>query len=266
VLHRRRAFEISSKDIVVAEKPVAKPPVSTVRSVQVGGESFTDRVLPHLKKIIAVAVAVVAVLAVIFGLRARAEGKRADNTGKLANVLTTAAGSINPAPEVAAAGSAAATAPTGFVTRADRGGAVLNELAKNNTAPDTQLLTASMLYEAGKFSEAIMAYQKLTNLAGFDGVIAREGLGLALEAAATAQTDAAAQHKGYEDALAAFKSAQPTDGGDRRAYSLYHEGRMLVLLQKKADAKIAFEKAKELAANTGLADLVQDRIAALGRM
>jgi tetratricopeptide (TPR) repeat protein len=241
----------------VAEKPVAKPAVTPVN---IGGESFLERLLPHLKKIIAVALVVVAILGVIFGLRWRAESKRESQTAKLAEVLSTAA-------QQARVGDAPADPATpSFANRAERGAAVLNALAKNNGAPSTGLLAASMLFESGKFEEAIGAYQKLTSVAGIDGALAREGLGLALEAKAAAGTDAAARQKGYEEALAAFKAIEPAETGERKTYALYHEARMLALIGKKADAKAVFAKAKEMSKSGGLGELIDGSIAALENM
>jgi len=67
-------------------------------------------------------------------------------------------------------------------------------------------------------------------------VVAREGVGYTLEA------------KGELDAaLEAFRAMQPDEGGPRREYALYHEGRILSAQGKKDEAKAAFEKALEKA-------------------
>ena len=93
----------------------------------------------------------------------------------------------------------------------------------------------------------------------------REGLGLALEAKAAAEKDAAARQKGLEEALATFATEQPEDNGPRRAYALYHQARLQLLLGKRADARSLFEKAKEAGKDDlELMDLVEKRLAALG--
>ena len=105
--------------------------------------------------------------------------------------------------------------------------------------------------------------QKLT---GLDGVLAREGLGMALEMKAEADKDATARQKGLEEALAAFQAMQPDDKGAGRAYALYHQGRILMLLGKRDDAKAAFQKAKDIGKDkdADLAELVEERLAMLG--
>jgi predicted RNA polymerase sigma factor len=50
----------------------------------------------------------------------------------------------------------------------------------------------------------------------------------------------------------------------RRAYSLYHQGRVLGMLGKTAEAKAAFEQAKELGGEGALAQMIDERLAILG--
>jgi tetratricopeptide (TPR) repeat protein len=101
---------------------------------------------------------------------------------------------------------------------------------------------------------------------GLDGVLAREGLGLALEAKATAEKDPTARQQALEDSLAAFVAMQPDDKGPGRAYALYHQGRILVQLGKRDEAKAAFQKAKDIGKDkdADLAELVDERLAMLG--
>ena len=241
----------------MAQPTVAKSPVTPVSPVNLGGESFLDRLIPHMKKIVVVGVAVLALLAVIFIIRWRGESKRAKETEKLAATLFVASQPVR------AEGAVPDPAEPGYGSRVERAAAVLDSLAKKPTSVGTRLLTASMLFDAGKYDEALAAYQKASTLNGIDGVLAREGVGMSLEAKAQASTDAAAKQKGFEDALAAFRAVQPNEQGPRRLYGIYHEARMLALLGKTADAKVAFEKAKLLAKETGLELLIEDRLTAL---
>jgi predicted RNA polymerase sigma factor len=78
------------------------------------------------------------------------------------------------------------------------------------------------------------------------------------------EKDAGARQKGLEEALAVFQSMQPDDKGPRHAYALYHQGRILALLGKTAEAKARLEKAKELGKDTTLAELIDERLAGLG--
>ena len=96
-------------------------------------------------------------------------------------------------------------------------------------------------------------------------MLAREGLGLALEMKAVAEKEPAARQKGLEEALAAFQAMQPDDKGPRHAFALYHQGRMLGLLGKRADAKATLEKAKEAGKDIAeLPELIDERLASLG--
>jgi hypothetical protein len=100
-------------------------------------------------------------------------------------------------------------------------------------------------------------------------VLCREGIGIALEAKAAAEKDAAARNKLLEEALTAYQRMQPDEKGPRRAYALYHQGRILDErnLNRKAEAKAAYEKANELLTaepRHELKDLLQQRLAVLG--
>jgi predicted negative regulator of RcsB-dependent stress response len=96
--------------------------------------------------------------------------------------------------------------------------------------------------------------------------LCREGIGLAIEAKATAGKDSAARQKGLEEALAAFVAMQPDEAGPRRAYALYHQGRIQLLLGKRAEAKAQFEAAKTANkdGDRELMEMVEQRLAALG--
>ena len=104
---------------------------------------------------------------------------------------------------------------------------------------------------------------------GIQGVLAREGLGIALEAKAAAEKDAAARGKLLEEALASYQRMQPDEKGPRYIYAIYHQGRLQAALGKSAEAKTLFEKANELLAAghselRELRELISKRLAALG--
>ena len=69
----------------------------------------------------------------------------------------------------------------------------------------------------------------------------------------TRMKDDGARQKGYAEALAAFATMQPDENGPRAAFALYHQGRMQVLLGKRAEAKALFEKAR-----TANPDMIRD--------
>jgi hypothetical protein len=239
------------KDSDNAGKPGFDP-----KPVKLGGESIVDRLMPYRKKIgiaILLAFAVWGAIAVVFWIR---NSKREKNTAKIVKVVDVAQR------EVRAAGTEPdpnATAPT-YATNKERADAVLDTIVKQG-ASVSPTYKASLLMQAGKIDEAIVEYRKHTTGRTLDNVLAREGLGLALEAKAEKEKDAAARQKGLEEALSTFQTMQPDEKGPRRAYAMYHQGRILSLLGKVAEAKVALEKAKELGGPT---DMIEERLATLG--
>ncbi len=106
---------------------------------------------------------------------------------------------------------------------------------------------AGLLMDAGKTDEAIAEYRRGIGESGLEGVMSREGLGIALETKALAEKDNAAKQKGLEEALAVFSTMQTDETGPRYAYAIYHQARIQETLGKKAEAKALYEKAKPLA-------------------
>ncbi len=146
-----------------------------------------------------------------------------------------------------------------------RANALLDTLANEGTSAGGHAYRASLLVQAGKLDDAIAEYKAGQGQTGLDGVLDREGLGLAQEMKAEAEKDAATRQKGLEAALATFQAMQPDEKGPRRAFALYHQGRMLSLLGKTAEAKTVLDQAKELGKdNAELAELIDQRLASLG--
>jgi hypothetical protein len=230
------------------------------KPVVVGGESFIDRIYPHRKKIGIFVVSgflVWAAIAVFIHFR---DAKLEKATDKLAAVLEAGNAPVRE-PGVAA------DPKSKEVTYADskaRANAILDAIAKQGTNAAGPTYRASLLVEAGKYDDAIAEYRKAQAQTGLDGVLAREGLGLAQEMKAMAEKDATAQHKGLEEALATFQAMQPDPAGPRYAFALYHQGRMLDLLGKEADAKTMLEKAKQDGKDPELSALIDARLASMG--
>jgi tetratricopeptide (TPR) repeat protein len=176
---------------------------------------------------------------VVLVIRWRKNVKQEQATVKLGEVLDSARKQVNPdmKPED----------KDTFKSAKDRANAVLDAMAKSGATPVASY-HGGVLLDAGKFDDAIATFKKGETKPGLEGVLCREGLGLALEAKAMADKDAAARQKGLEEALAAFTAMQPDEAGERRAHALYHMGRIQQTLGKTADAKASFEKAKPLAA------------------
>jgi tetratricopeptide (TPR) repeat protein len=221
--------------------------------------SLLDRILPHMKKILITIGVVTVVLSVFFTRRWWIERGEQKETYQLAQVLQVASEPVRPKGDTLDPKN-----PT-FADDAERANAVLTAAA----AHDVELSPAyrgGMLLDIGKVDEAITAYRAGIGLPEPEGVIAREGLGIALEQKATAEKDATARQRGFEDALVAYQSMQPDPAGPRYAYGQYHVGRILVLLGKNDEAKAAFTKAKEAAKGSTdmLPELIEKRLASLG--
>ncbi len=236
------------------------------KPVTLGGESIVDRLMPYRKKIglaILLGFAVWAVIAVVFYIR---NNKREKNTAKIAQVLDVANRQVQAPDPVPTPPDPNDTTkkPITYATNKERAEAVLAEMQKTG-ASFSSAYRASLLIQAGKLDEAIAEYRKAQDSKLLDGVLAREGLGIALETKAQAEKDAAARQKGLEEALVVFQAMQPDEKGPRRAYALYHQGRILGLLGKTAEATEAFKKAKEQGGGEGaLADQIEERLAGLG--
>lgn len=244
----------------------ASKPKEPPKPVQIGGESLADRILPHLKKIIVVLLILAAITSVIFGFRACKHRGQVKNTGKLAQVLEVAQRPVTPpAPELPGMPKPEPKAGA-FATSQERAKAVLEEMRKQDaTAPSAY--RASVLLEAGELDAAIEEYKRGQDAEGMPGVLAREGLGAALEAKAAAEKDAAARGKLLEEALATYQRMQPDEKGPRHVYALYHQGRLQAGLGKTAEAKTLFEKASALLSTDPrheLKELLQKRLAAMG--
>jgi tetratricopeptide (TPR) repeat protein len=234
------------------------------KPVTVGGESLVDRLYPHRKKI-AIFIATGAVLWGIIAVVIHFKDSKAEKaTTKIAAVLDLGMQPVGSAAEPDGSDSAAGSAA--FSDTKDRANKLLDALAKLGTDAAGPVYRASLLVQAGKLDDAIAEYKRGQGELGIDGVLAREGLGLAEEQKAEdPKNDAATRQKGLEEALATFQSMQPDDNGPRRGFAFYHQGRILALLGKTADAKTAFDKAKELAkTDPELGDLVDERLASLG--
>jgi tetratricopeptide (TPR) repeat protein len=238
--------------------PSAKPGFDP-KPVQLGGESLIDRLIPHMKQIVIAILIVAAVLTTIFVVKYIKERGRQKETAKLVKVLEIGQQEVR-SPNTPA--DPKAKEPT-HASNKERALATLAALDKQG-AKSSGVYRASLLVQAGQLDDAITEYRKHTTGKTLDNVLAREGLGIALEMKAEQQKDAAARQKGLEEALAAFQSMQPDDKGPRYAYALYHQGRMLALLGKTAEAKTQLEKAKELGKETPLANLIDERLAGLG--
>lgn len=230
------------------ETSTAAPGVNP-KAVKIGGESLADRIIPHIKKILIMVVMVAVAISVILVIRWRGEVNKERQTEKLLPVLEVARTPVGPAqPEIPGVPKKKnATKP--FPTQKERAEAILAAMESSGSKPVSSFKAGALL-DAGKIDDAIAEYRKGQGEVGIEGVLNREGLGIALEAKAMAlpATDTAGRQKLFEEALAAYAAMQPDAAGPRHVYALYHQGRVLQSLQKLPEAKAMFEKAKPLAA------------------
>lgn len=248
--------------------PTSAAPNFDPKPVNVGGESLVDRIYPHRMKLgllLLSGLVIWAVIAVVVHFR---DADQEASTEKLGRVLELGERKIRE-PEPASdpkdpKPADEAKKPDTFADYTARANAMLDEIAKHGGDIAGPTFRASLLVQAGKLEQAIAEYKRAQNALGVDGVLAREGLGLAQEMKATALKDAAERQKGLEDALATFRAMQPDDKGPRRAFALYHQGRILELLGKPAEAKAAFEIAKQIDSAGELAQLIEARLADQG--
>jgi len=243
------------------DKDTPHPP-NTPKPVHVGGDSLTERLLPHLKKIIAVFVGIAVVVTIVLVIRWRKHVGQEEHTTQLAQVLEVARGPVGPATPAIPGLTPPETGPR-FETAQARATAVLDEMTKRDVEGPAAF-RGRVLLDAGQVDQAISTYRAGQNAKGIDGVLAREGLGIALEAKAAQQTEPAARQGLLEESLAAFDAMQPDEAGPRREYMLYHQGRIQALIGKRTEAKALFEKARELGAGTELPELIEQRLAAMG--
>ena len=234
------------------------------KPVNVGGESLVDRVYPYRKKIgifVVMGFGVWAVIAIVIHFRDSGREKKTDRLAAVLDVGERKVADPGAPPDPNAVKDKDPT----FATAQERANAVLDALVKQGTDAAGPTYRASLLVQAGKLDDAIAEYKKAEHKKGVDGVLAREGLGLALEMKASSEKDQALVQKGFEEALATFAAMQPDAQGPRYAYALYHQARLLGLLNKTADSKAMYEKAKEAAKDSSeLAPLIEQRLASLG--
>jgi tetratricopeptide (TPR) repeat protein len=246
------------------DEDAAKPGFDP-KPVHLGGESIVDRLMPYRKKIgimILLGFAVWGAIAVVVYIR---NNKREKNTSRMAHVLDVASRDVRAAgePEPTPDPNDTKKKPITYTTNKERAEAVLAELAKSG-ASASPAYRGSLLIQAGKLDEAIAEYKKAQDGTSLDAVLAREGLGIAIETKAHAEKDAAARQKGLEEALAVFKNMQPDEKGPRHAYALYHQGRILSSLGKNAEATEILKKAKEKSGESPLSSQIDERLASLG--
>lgn len=233
-----------------------------VAAVHVGGESLVDRLLPHVKKIGLALLGAALLITAVFTWRYLQQRKAERSTTKLVQALDLAERKVLdldpsvPQPPLE---------EEVYRTQAERSDSVHAAVGKVGRARGAVLLIdAKYLLRAGKIDEALAIYQQKAKGTGIDALIAREGIGIALETRAGTATDPTQRQKLLEESLAAFRSIQTDDKGPRRDYALYHEARVLEALGKPAEARAALQKALEVNPDTTLEPAIKVRLSSLG--
>jgi tetratricopeptide (TPR) repeat protein len=244
VSSKKKKLETEAKSPVKPDAPAGTPPAPDVvpEPIAAVGARVAEVLAPHKWKLLAV---LGGVLLILVGMSVWGAMKRSGETKAtraFAEVTRQATGEVlsdetpPPSPEddleddrpkfKTAEERAQATLKAIEAMQADHGGA--------SATTHTMLLKASELYSLGKYDEALAAYRDFLKGDPVDGtaLVGREGVGYSLEA----------QGK-LDEALAAFKEVQPDEKKPGHDLSLYHQGRILALQGKKAEAKELFQKA-----------------------
>ena len=233
-----------------------------INTVHVGGESLLDRLLPHVKKIGLTLLGAVLLVSLFVVYRWYQHGKAERATTQVVKALDLVDRQVfDPDPTI----PQAPLEEEIYKSEAERTTAVTGAIAK--AGPGRQavaLVEAQAFLRAGKLPEALAIYRSRAKASGIDGLLAREGVGITLEAQAAASTDPAAKQKLLEESLAAFRSLQPDEKGPRRDYALYHEGRILEEMGKPTEAIAALKQALASVPDTSLEPVIKNRLSALG--
>ena len=245
----------------MAESKDVSKPKEPPKPVHIGGDSIVDRILPYMKQIIIGAAILAGVIVIVLGVRWWKQRGEEQGTEKVAEVLRLAQR------PVAVAEAKPDPKHPAFADPADRAKALLDEISKQDASPPGHAYRGGLLLAAGDVDKAVEEYKAGQGAEGLEGVLSREGLGIALEAKAAAEKDATARDKLLQEALAVYQRMQPDEKGPRRVYAIYHQGRLQAALGKAAEAKASFEKANELlqsAPRHELREQLSKRLAALG--
>lgn len=121
---------------------------------------------------------------------------------------------------------------------------------------------AKLLLAAGNYDQALAAYRKFatSNAPEHLRMTALEGVAYSLEAKAMGNEDKAARNTGLEAARQAFADLQPSEGGVMRDYSLYHQGRVLVAMEKPAEGIAMYKQLLTELPDSDLTAIVEARL------
>jgi tetratricopeptide (TPR) repeat protein len=243
---------------------LAQPQTVAARAVEI--------VRPHTTKLLAVLAGLVVVIVGLTIYTTMSNRGAARSTHELSRLIAETQAKVEEAgPEITLVDGTGApsTTPARYKTFAERSAAALDLRGKldlgSKIGGHASIVEAGLLYDAGKYDEAIAAYRSFLGgehepfLAGQ----AREGIGYALEAKALAQTDAAARNGGLDEALRAFSEIAAGEKEPLYPVALYHQARIKALKGEKPAAIELYKKALEHGPAPHLSDEINNRLALL---
>ncbi len=231
--------------------------------------SFGDIIQPHIKKLVGV------VVVVLLGLSAwKFMDWRHEKAAQGATTAYVSAMKIVEAPVIGEDDPPLPESPVerlSFATEQEHRDASLAALSKMSGHSDIALASlagprqAQILLNAGKYDEAMAAYQKFakSNAPELLRMAALEGVAYSQEAKALANKDAGARQSGLETALQSFANLQPAEGGPMRDYSLYHQGRLLVAMGKTDEGISKYKQVLSEQPDSSLKVTIESRLANL---
>lgn len=257
-----------------------KPAIEPQDEFVSGVEKVANKLRPRARAILVVAGGIFVLLAAWLAYQHVSERAQAQATRLYDEALDLSQRPVNPPAEEPAGkdGEPAAAEPAAdadaeeFKSYDARAAAVLAKLEKlqaehgsTATAKSARLLQARTLYDLGRHQDAAEMYRAILADPPMPDVewVAREGLGYAQEAAALASEDGSARQAALQQALETFRQIQSKDDGPHRDYALYHEARILAMLDQKTEAIGALQKALEVAPESLLTNDIKQRLAQL---
>jgi hypothetical protein len=224
---------------------------------------------PHQGKIIILSVLVIGGLAAYATMDYMNRKKAESATTAFNEALTTAAKPVAaPAENKDGGVDVAPPSPDSFDSLQARADATLATLAGvgGKAATAAELLRASQFMKTGRYDDAVNAYAIFAKSGEPPSlrIIAREGLGYALEGKAEAIEDEAGRKAVLEQALQAFTDMQPKEGGPRHEYAVYHQARMLAALGRTEEARTKLQGLLDsLDPTSMLKDSIEGRLSSL---
>jgi predicted negative regulator of RcsB-dependent stress response len=247
-----------------------------------GVKSFADHVKPHTKKLVALGIVILVASMAVIGWRwwkHREEAKASSLYAQAMDILSHRV--VAPPEPPAAEGEASETpppvvdedenaAPT-YPTIAERAKAALvplqalrSKYGSTRVGTGARMMHAATEAAAGNIDEALKLYETVASSGSAElRSLAREQAGYLYERQAMAIADPAAREPAIRKAIEAFRAIQDKDGEPRREYALYHEGRMLALLDKRDEAIAMLKQALEAAPESVIHDDIDDRLTLL---